>query len=82
MKGFAMNDHSSREKFATQVDSALLADLRSLAKSEGRHLQSLVEEAIGNLLESRRSGGISPDILRAYQSTVDRFGSVYEKLAK
>ncbi len=77
-----MNAPASREKFATQVDGALLADLRNLARSEGRQLQSLVEEAIANLLESRRDKGISPDVLRAYQSTVERFGSVYEKLAK
>jgi hypothetical protein len=35
---------SAREKFATQVDRALLADLRNLAKSEGRQLQALVDE--------------------------------------
>jgi len=77
-----MSEHQPREKFATQVDSALLADLRSLAKSEGRQLQSLVEEAIGNLLQQRSGAEISPDILRAYQSTVERYASVYEKLAK
>lgn len=77
-----MSEHQPREKFATQMDSALLADLRKLARSEGRQLQSLVEEAVTNLLDQRRTGGISPDVLRAYQSTVDRFGSVYEKLAK
>ena len=78
----AMSQPQSREKFATQVDSALLADLRTLAKSEGRQLQSLIEEAIGNLLQQRNGAAISPDILRAYQSTVDRYASVYEKLAK
>ena len=33
-----------REKFATQVDSDLLASLRALAKSEGRQLQALIDE--------------------------------------
>ncbi len=77
-----MSEHQPREKFATQVDSSLLADLRSLAKAEGRQLQSLVEEAISNLLQQRGNTTISPDILRAYQSTVERYASVYEKLAK
>ena len=45
-----MTEHQSREKFATQMDSALLADLRALAKSEGRQLQSLIEEAVGKLI--------------------------------
>ncbi|MGN6422762.1 MAG: hypothetical protein ACTHLA_05575 [Asticcacaulis sp.] len=50
-----MTEQSSREKFATQMDSAMLADLRALAKTEGRQLQSLVEEAVGSwrLAESR-----------------------------
>ncbi len=77
-----MDDTSNREKFATQVDSQLLAKVREMAKQEGRQLQSLVEEALGNLVESRQNGGVSPDLLKAYQSTLDRFGSVYEKLAK
>ena len=77
-----MSEHQPREKFATQMDSTLLADLRSLAKSEGRQLQSLVEEAVSNLLRQRSGSAINPDVLRAYQSTVERYASVYEKLAK
>ena len=46
----------TREKFATQVDGALLADLRGLAKQEGRPIQALVEEAIAALIEQRRQG--------------------------
>ncbi len=78
----AMNDQPSREKFATQVDSALLADLRSLAQSEGRHLQSLVEEAIGNLLEARKSGKARTHVMKAYRESVKQFAPLYEKLAK
>ena len=48
-----MTEQPSREKFATQMDSAMLADLRALAKTEGRQLQSLVEEAVGNLIADR-----------------------------
>ena len=36
----------TREKFATQVDSALLESLRDLAKSEGRQIQAVVEDAL------------------------------------
>jgi len=72
----------SREKFATQVDSALLADLRGLAKQEGRQLQTLVEEAIGALLEERRNGRTRPSVMRAYQGSHTRFAKLYEKLAE
>ena len=36
----------AREKFATQVDSALLDSVRKLAKSEGRQIQAVVEDAL------------------------------------
>ena len=42
-----------REKFATQVNSEVLAAVRSLARSEGRQLQALVDEALTDLLEKR-----------------------------
>jgi len=34
------------ERFATQVDAELLAELRSLARDEGRQIQALVDEAL------------------------------------
>jgi hypothetical protein len=72
----------AREKFATQVDSALLADLRSLAKSEGCQLQALVDEALAALIEQRRQARPRPHVMAAYQATRSRYGSLYEKLAR
>ncbi|OYW82553.1 MAG: hypothetical protein B7Z26_02945 [Asticcacaulis sp. 32-58-5] len=77
-----MSEHQPREKFATQVDSELLASLRDLAKTEGRQLQSLVEEALGNLIEQRKQGKARTHVMKAYQSSHDRFAPLYEKLAK
>ena len=36
----------TREKFATQVNSEILSEVRSIAKGEGRQLQAIVEEAL------------------------------------
>jgi predicted transcriptional regulator len=44
----------TRETFATQVDSEILAAVRTLAHSEGRQLQALVDEALADLLEKRK----------------------------
>ncbi|MFH1555885.1 MAG: hypothetical protein ABII76_13630 [Pseudomonadota bacterium] len=71
-----------KEKFATQVDVELLSGLRALAKTEGRQIQALVEEAIQKLLEERRQGKARPHVMAAYQASHARFGSLYEKLAK
>jgi len=77
-----MTEHQSREKFATQMDSALLADLRALAKAEGRQLQSLVEEAVGKLLETRQEAKTEPDFEMLMKRNHDRYASVFKKLAK
>ena len=77
-----MTEHQPREKFATQMNSAMLADLRALARAEGRQLQSLVEEAVGKLLEARQDAKTEPDFARLMQRNHDRYASVFEKLAK
>lgn len=77
-----MLDTNLREKFATQVNSALLSSLRAQAKQEGRQLQALVEEAIENLLEQRRTGKARPHVMAAYQASHGRFAALYEKLAQ
>ena len=43
----------AREKFATQVDTRLLAEIRGLASQEGRQIQALVEEALGRRAQLR-----------------------------
>ncbi|MBB4210792.1 hypothetical protein CCR85_01385 [Rhodothalassium salexigens] len=70
------------EKFATQLDSDTLQDLRALAKTEGRQIQSLVQEALSEYLTAKREGRARPHVLRAYEGSLERYGSVYEKLAR
>ena len=71
-----------REKFATQVDGALLTDLRGLAKQEGRHIQALVEEAIEALIEQRRQGTARPHVMSAYRKSHARYAPLYKNLAQ
>ena len=72
----------TREKFATQVDGALLTDLRGLAKQEGRHIQALVEEAIEALIEQRRQGAARPHVMSAYRKSHARYAPLYKNLAQ
>jgi len=71
-----------REKFATQVDPDVLADIRKLAQQEGRQLQALVEEALADLIEKRRNSRPRTNVMAAYQASHERYGSLYKKLAK
>ena len=71
-----------REKFATQVNAKTLAALRRLAEKEGRQLQALVDEALADLLEKRRTGRPRTHVMDAYQRSHARYGKLYKKLAQ
>ena len=72
----------TREKFATQVNSGILAAVRDLAQREGRPLQILVEEALTDLIEKRKHGKPRANMMAAYQASHEKFGTLYKKLAE
>lgn len=72
----------AREKFATQVDSELLSAVRHLARHEGRQLQTLVEEALADLIEKRKHGRPRAHVMAAYQASHATFAPLYKKLAE
>jgi hypothetical protein len=61
-----------REKFATQVDAAILAQVRELAKNEGRQIQALVDEALADLLEKHQKSRPRSHIMTTYQANHGR----------
>ena len=71
-----------REKFATQVNSEILAAIRRLADKEGRQLQVLVEEALADLIEKRKQATPRAHVMAAYLSSHDKYASLYKKLAE
>jgi hypothetical protein len=73
---------ANREKFATQVNAKTLAAVRRLAEKEGRQLQALIDEALTDLLEKRRSGRPRSHVMDAYQRSLARYGELYKKLAQ
>ena len=80
-RGSGKNIRKPARKFATQIESSLLAALCLLAKDEGCQIQALVEEAVRALLEERRQGKARRHVLDAYQKSHARSGSLYKKLA-
>jgi len=72
----------TREKFATQVDSEILATVRNIAQTEGRQLQALVDEALADLIEKRRKGKPRAHVMAAYQASHAPYGELYKKLAE
>ncbi|MCW5943211.1 MAG: hypothetical protein KIS66_13330 [Fimbriimonadaceae bacterium] len=73
---------ATKQKFATQVDADLLAMTRQIAESEGRQLQSIVEEALLDLVEKRKRDRPRANVLAHYEASLAQFGSLYERLAR
>ena len=73
---------NQRTKFATQMDSVLLEDLRRLAKSEGRHIQALIEEAVESLLQEKGVGRPRSDVLMLADELSETYSETLKYLAQ
>lgn len=72
----------AREKFATQVNSEILSEVRAIAQNEGRQLQALIDEALADLIEKRKQERPRTHVMTTYQASHEKFGSLYKKLAE
>ncbi|MDR1396688.1 MAG: hypothetical protein LBJ14_03025 [Desulfarculales bacterium] len=73
---------AKKVKFATQADPEVLHSLREMARSEGRQLQMLVDEALRAYVERRNSNTPPNEILQALQASINQFDDLYKKLAQ
>ena len=71
-----------RQKFATQVEVGLLAEIRQIANRDGRQLQAVVEDAFRIYLEERKRTKPRAHVIAHYDGSHDRFASLYERLEK
>ena len=69
-------------KFATQADPGVLDSLRQMAKSEGRQLQVLIDEALRDYLERKNSNTPRKQVVQALQASIEQFDKLYQKLAQ
>ena len=72
----------TKQKFATQVDPELLNALKGIARDEGRQVQSLIDEALADLVEKRRLGKPRRHVMAAYRASVEPYSKLYKKLAE
>jgi ATP-dependent 26S proteasome regulatory subunit len=73
---------SERKKFATQMDAELLRRLRDYAKSEGRQIQSVLEEAVEMMLKEKQGYVMRPDVKAAHDHVLERYHNLFVELAK
>lgn len=73
---------TTREKFSSQASPELLANLREIARTEGRHFQAVLEDAMQQYLESREERKVRPEVMAHYRASVERHRRLYELLAQ
>lgn len=66
-------------KFATQLDEKTLAELRAYAKSTGRSISSVVNEAVGEYLGRSQ---LRPAFRAAMNEILDDHADLLSRLAK
>jgi hypothetical protein len=75
-------NQKTKQKFATQVAPELLDAVKGIAKEEGRQVQSLIDEALADLVEKRRLAKPRRHVLAAYRASIEPYGKLYKKLAE
>ncbi len=73
---------TTRFKFASQTDPKLLDELKALAKTEGRQLKALIEDAFQDYVEKKRGGQMRPAVKAALDRTMRERKWLYAQLAK
>lgn len=71
-----------KEHLATEVDSNIVAVLRTLAEKEGRQFDALVEEALSDLIVKRNQGEVRPHVVAAYEGSHEKYAKLYKKVAE
>ena len=67
---------------SAELDARLVAELRTLAESEGRQVASVIEQALTEFLDRRQQPQARPHVLEKYRESLATFGPLYERLAR
>ena len=73
---------TAREKFSSQASPELLAGMREVARLEGRHFQSVLEDAFRSYLESKAGERVRPEFMAHYRASLERNRLLAELLAQ
>lgn len=78
----AQIEKTAKVKFATQADPAVLQILKSIAASEGRQIQALVDEALRDYIERKTGNTPRRYVMDAFRNSMEQYDSLYRDLAK
>ena len=72
----------AREKFSSQAAPELLSKMREIARSDGRHFQAVLEDAMSSYIESRERPNVRPEVMAHFRASLERHRRLGELLAK
>lgn len=78
----AQIEKTAKVKFATQADPVVLQTLKSIAASEGRQIQALVDEALRDYIERKIRQYSRMHVMDAFMNSMEQYDSLYRELAK
>ncbi len=73
---------ATREKFSTQASPDLLAALRKVAHEEGRHFQTVLEDAMREYLDNKAQQKIRPEVMAHFHASLEKNRRLHELLAQ
>jgi hypothetical protein len=71
-----------RQTFSSQASPKVLAELRKIAATEGRQLQSVLDEALRDYIARKETGRPRRHVIEAFALSVDEFDALYRELAQ
>lgn len=71
-----------RQKFSSQADPRLLDELRAIAQEEGRLFQAVLEQAVREYVERKRSATPRAQVMAHFQASVEKNRRLGELLAR
>ncbi len=69
-------------KFSSQASPETLAAMREIARSEGRQLQAVMEEAMQEYIANRTRQTPRPEVMAHFRASVERNRRLAELLAE
>ena len=71
-----------RQKFSSQADTQVLAEIKAIAQEEGRQFQAVLEQAMREFIERKRNAQPREQVLAHFRASVDKNRRLGELLAK
>ena len=73
---------ATRQKFSSQAAPELLSKMREIARSDGRHFQAVLEDAMTGYIESRARQKVRPEVMAHYRASLEKNRRLAELLAQ